>query len=320
MDGKLPLSSHQTQAFAHQHPRATLASLSDELALQIVKETHSPPDELIRLQSVNRQFLRVCRDNELWRTLVAPRLPGPAEKAHTEGDLPLYNDLCSMPKDAQTYLAKLWKSPNRAMTYQEATNAVRAFPQNRQIVYMAAQANGLVLQDAAANLQRDKKIVLAAVKQFGWALKFADAGLQRDKEIVFAAVKQYGQALQYAAPELQRDKEIVLAAVKKTGRALIAAAAELQHDKEVVLAAIRQNGRALQYAASQFRSNKEVALEAIKQNAAAFDYAAPELQRDSDIIRATHESWRTHGDASNAPSEFFRNHSEIIIAAIRLIR
>jgi uncharacterized membrane protein YqjE len=267
--------------------------LPDELTIRIVKEAGLPPIDLIKLQSASRQFRRVCRDNELWRELIVPRLPEPAGNAHQQKwEFPLYNDLCGMPKDAQAYLAKIWRSPNHTLTTKGASEAVRAFPQNRQIVYMAVQKDGPALQHAAANLQGDKVIVLAAVKQSGFALKHTATELQRDKEVVLAAVKRNGWALEYAAAELQRDKEVALAAVTLHGLALLYAATELKRDKEIVLAAVQQDSWALRYAAEELKRDKAFVLEVTKQAPDAFRHASLELRRDPEVLREVKEIWR----------------------------
>jgi len=330
MNSKIPAPPHQTHTSTLESSRDPLASLSDELAIHIVQETDSSPTELISLQSVNRQFRRVCSDNELWKRLVVPRLPDPTNKDPKKAELPLYYDLCSMPKDDQEYLAAIWNSPNKTMTVAEAISAVCAFPSNRQIVYMAVKKNGEALQHAAAELtwdkyglalrfafpkfQRDKEFVLTAIKQSGLALQYAFLELRRDKEIVLAAVKQHGLALRFASVELQRDKEVVLTAVKQNGWALKYAAAELRDDKEIVLAAIKQHGFALEFAAAGLQRDKEVVLAAVKHRGWALEYAVAELRRDKEIVLT---AVRQNGRALRYAAAELQADKEVVLEAIK---
>src|SRR3954463_16459284 len=103
MNSKMSALPKQTYGFALPLSKTTIASLPDELTVRILKEADLPPAKIIKLRSFNRQFWRVCSDNELWRTLVAPRLRDPAGKEHKKAEPSLYYSLCSMPKDVQAY-------------------------------------------------------------------------------------------------------------------------------------------------------------------------------------------------------------------------
>uniref|UniRef100_A0A7S1A3Y3 DUF4116 domain-containing protein n=1 Tax=Noctiluca scintillans TaxID=2966 RepID=A0A7S1A3Y3_NOCSC len=114
----------------------------------------------------------------------------------------------------------------------------------RKLVLAAVRKNGVELERAPPNLQRDPEVVLAAVSNMGVALEFASAELQSDRQVVLSAVAEDGDALWYAAPELRSDKEVVLTAVRSNGDALAHAHPDLQNDREIVLAAVAESPNA----------------------------------------------------------------------------
>ena len=121
--------------------------------------------------------------------------------------------------------------------------ASTAMKDDREVVLVACNKNGLALGYAPAALQADREVVLAACNQAGMALPHASAALKNVREVVLAAYNQHGYALQYASAALQADREVVLAACNQWGFALRHASAALKDDREVVMVGIAQNYR-----------------------------------------------------------------------------
>ncbi|MBF8263256.1 MAG: hypothetical protein HW387_921 [Parachlamydiales bacterium] len=94
------------------------------------------------------------------------------------------------------------------MAFQYASEALK---NNREIVLVAVQQNGMALQYASEALKNNREIVLVAVQQNGRALQYASEALKDNREIVLVAVQQNGAALQYASEALRHDQTFSLA-------------------------------------------------------------------------------------------------------------
>ena len=188
------------------------------------------------------------------------------------------------------------------------------FQNDKELVLMAVQQDGLELQFASPELRRDKDIVLAAVQHNGQALRFAGPELRNTKEIILAAVQQDGSALRYASPELRNTKPIVMTAVVQHGLTLEYASKELQNDKDIVLTAIQQHGCALQYASDSLKNDKDIVLAAVIQNGLALQHVNEELKMDKDIVLAAVEQ---RGQALGFASEELQNDKEIVLTAVK---
>ena len=170
--------------------------------------------------------------------------------------------------------------------------ASTAMKDDREVVLVACNKNGLALGYAPAALQADREVVVAACNQNGLALRYASDALQAHREVVVAACNQDGMALMFASAALNDDREVVLAACTQYGRALQFASAAMKDRREVVLAACNQDGFALRFASAALRDNREVVMVAIAtnyqwtvENPEAFDvftvhHASPALQAE----------------------------------------
>jgi hypothetical protein len=78
-----------------------------------------------------------------------------------------------------------------------------ALQDDKEIVEIAVNQNGLALRDASERLQDNGEIVEIAVNQNGLALRDVSQRLRDNEEIVEIAVKQNGEALEYAGDDLK---------------------------------------------------------------------------------------------------------------------
>ncbi len=143
-----------------------------------------------------------------------------------------------------------------------------------------------MLQYASSTLQNDRDVVLIAVQRDGLALKYASNRLKRDSFIVTAAIQQNGKALEYADYDLRCDRDIVLLAMEQNVEALKYASYFLRRDKQLILGALKKSPKALEFADDDLKKNKEFVLTAIQENAEAFFSADWHLQRDPELIMA----------------------------------
>ena len=104
-------------------------------------------------------------------------------------------------------------------------------------------APSTALRFASTAMKDDREVVLVACNKNGLALGYAPAALQADREVVLAACNESGGALEHASAALQADREVVLAACNQWGFALRHASAALKDDREVVMVGIAQNYR-----------------------------------------------------------------------------
>lgn len=139
------------------------------------------------------------------------------------------------------------------------------FINDREIVLVAVQRCGLLLELASEFLRGEKEVVRAAVQDAPWALEFASEALRRDRDIVLLAVGKDGTAISFAHDSLKADREVALTAVnQEDGARLFAIDHTLRDDREVVLAAVRQCGLDLQFAAKSLQADPGVVLAAVK--------------------------------------------------------
>lgn len=173
--------------------------------------------------------------------------------------------------------------------------------EDREVVLAAVAADGLALEQVAAELQADRDVVLAAVSQNGCALKHAVAALRADREVVLVAAAQSGFAFRRADEALRADREVVLAAVKAQGCALEGASEELRADREVVLAATSQSGHAFRYAAAELQADRAVVLAAVARQGSALRHAVTELRADREV-QALAIAAGSRGDGPHLPA------------------
>lgn len=155
--------------------------------------------------------------------------------------------------------------------------------QHRELLLVAVQRSGAILQLAETDMQCDKEIVMAAVQQTGTALEFASTTLKADSEVVSAAIKQDAAALQHAT-NLQGDSSIVHLAVQKSGEALRFASPELRANRNMVALAVANNGAALQYALEDLESDVEIVSLAVQQKGSALEFASQALRSKKEIV------------------------------------
>lgn len=161
------------------------------------------------------------------------------------------------------------------------------FQAEMDIVVLAVQQTGEALNFASDDLKSNQEVVMIAVQKDGNALRFAHPALRADRVVVAAALQQEPLSLEFVASELKADIELVLMAVKLNGIALQFADPRLQGNHDIVAAAI-QNSRktkALQFASDALRSDQEIVFQALQQSAWAFEWAIPDLQADDEMRR-----------------------------------
>ena len=100
--------------------------------------------------------------------------------------------------------------------FQYINNTMR---QNREVVQIAVQANGLSLKHALDKHRDDIEIVELAVKQNVFALQAASQRLRGDRKLVLRCIEQQPSTLRFASPELQNDPDICEFALRPGGTA-----------------------------------------------------------------------------------------------------
>jgi len=178
----------------------------------------------------------------------------------------------------------------------------------------AVKQNGLALEFASAELQRDASIVLEAVKQDWQALNWASEELLGDVAFMMEAVKQNWQAMQHASVELKGDASILMEAVQQNGAALYHASEELKGDASFMMEVVKQAGLALYFASDDLKGEASIVLEAVKQNGQALNFASAELQGDASIVL---EAVKQDGQALCHASEELKGDALIVLEAVK---
>eukprot|EP00930_Biecheleria_cincta_P024360 TRINITY_DN17445_c0_g1_i2.p1 TRINITY_DN17445_c0_g1~~TRINITY_DN17445_c0_g1_i2.p1 ORF type:complete len:544 (+),score=105.86 TRINITY_DN17445_c0_g1_i2:167-1798(+) len=155
--------------------------------------------------------------------------------------------------------------------------------QHRELLLVAVQRSGAILQLASSEMQCDKEIVITAVRQAGTALEFASAALKADRDVVSAAIQQDAAALQHAT-DLQGDSSIVRPALQKSGEALRFASPQLRANCQMVALAVANNGAALQYVMEDLQSDVEIVSLAVQQKGSALEFASQVLRSRKTIV------------------------------------
>lgn len=86
---------------------------------------------------------------------------------------------------------------------------------DKDVVRLGVQTNGLILNAASEEIQGDKDIVKLAVQHNGRSLQFASNVLREDKEIVVLALKQNGESMRDVSESLIKDTEAITKIAKE---------------------------------------------------------------------------------------------------------
>jgi hypothetical protein len=178
---------------------------------------------------------------------------------------------------------------------------------DKEIVLMRVQNDGLALKSASYFCQDDANIALAAIQDIPTALAFASPRLRDDRNFVSKAIQVNSIALLCASPRLKNDKLLVMKAIPHTLRkksiyeAFILGSEpfwKLDHyrliegqisevlldDKEVMLLAMHFRNR-LSLVSERLRNDKDVVAPAVTWKGAQLKDASKPLQDDDDIVR-----------------------------------
>lgn len=152
----------------------------------------------------------------------------------------------------------------------------------KRMLKVLGQSGG-VLAMLSSEYRDDKDLVLVAVENNGLALDYASDDLKNDLEVVLTAVTQNPDAIQFASEALQDDDEILSALPEDNLAIPYAFLEEDRNNKEMVLAAVQQAGGLLAYASEDLRADKNIVWAAVAQDPLAIEFASEALQQDTDI-------------------------------------
>ncbi|WP_257293595.1 DUF4116 domain-containing protein [Endozoicomonas sp. YOMI1] len=143
---------------------------------------------------------------------------------------------------------------------------------------------------ANQKLRDDEELVRLAVQGDGNILEYASSRLRSHEPTVRLAVQQNGMALEYASPELRANKALVKLAVHNDGMAMEFASDALKDCPEVVKLALQQNPLALRFASDHCRNDPELVNVALQNDGNALRYVGGSLQSKPEIIEAAIEN------------------------------
>ncbi|CAE6973651.1 unnamed protein product [Symbiodinium natans] len=187
---------------------------------------------------------------------------------------------------------------------------------DKEVVQVALQQHGQMLELTTEDLQADRSVVLVAVAADGTALRFASSSLRGCCKVVAVAVQQNGLALQYAEPSLRHDSELVKLAARRWWTwdwSHLFTADVLRNDRDVVLAAVSLDWRALESVGETMQEDIEVVAAAVTQNLGAMRFVARSLlNRRADMLVVL----ACRGAALQFASETLRSDREVVRIAV----
>lgn len=141
--------------------------------------------------------------------------------------------------------------------------------------------NPLILRDAPIEYRSNPEIVRIAVNRIGSLLQYASEELKNDKNIVLAAIRSDGNAFQYASDELKDDENFVFGLVKDDVRVPFKYASHrLRTNEKFVLKCVKYSP----FAINEFKNDREVVLKAIEIQPDVFEWLSKTLKSDKEVV------------------------------------
>lgn len=165
----------------------------------------------------------------------------------------------------------------------------------------------------------DKELMMIAVNSNGLNLSYCSDGLKDDEDIVMTAIKDKPKAIAHASPRLKENENIITTALAQETRVSILChfSDRIKDDPHYVKLAISNNAMNLYYASTRLKNDRKIVLAAIRQNADSFIYASNELKDDEKIVRIMSKT-RTTGSILNHVGERWNDDKEIVKSMIEM--
>jgi hypothetical protein len=154
----------------------------------------------------------------------------------------------------------------------------------------------------------DKEVVLIAVNINGLNLRYASPQLKDDSDVVSTAIREHIQAFEFASPRLKGTKDIVMECIKRqtrnstnSGTGIVKgdnkgynilvipihlASDIIKADIDVIMAAVSIDGLLLQFASETLQSNKNVGMIAVTNDGMSLQWCSDGLKTDEDVLTA----------------------------------
>jgi len=162
-------------------------------------------------------------------------------------------------------------------------------------------------------IKADKDIVKMAIEQSGSLLEFASKDIQNDKAMVQLAITKDGTSIQFASEDLKNDEELVKQALIQDGYALEHVNNRFKDDQSFVEIAVKNAERAFEYASDKIKNDKVFVLKCIKNKIKILEYVSLDLKKDKEVV---YNSVRNHGSELRYADDIFKKDKELVLIAV----
>lgn len=194
---------------------------------------------------------------------------------------------------------------------------------NKDIILLAVENNGLVLNYIPDKYKDIEDVVLTAINQNLYAIEFASIEQKKNRNIIIRVIEKMNNSkiLMYIDPSFHNDKELMLLAIKNDSKNNVLAyvSDNLKDDFDIVFAAVKKNGHALREASDNLKNNKTIGLEAIKNAPNSIQYLSSELKNDDEIIQTliTHNDRNLCTELAHASARIRKKSFDIVLNAVK---
>lgn len=135
---------------------------------------------------------------------------------------------------------------------------------NKKEVLNIVKNNGLLLNNASAELRDDPDVVLKAIKNNNNAFQYASDRLRDDADFVKEAVTNSGWAMKFASERLRDNYDFISEIIKDDPYVLQEASERICDNADIITEAVNIDGWVIQYASERLRNNENIMLIAMK--------------------------------------------------------
>ena len=137
--------------------------------------------------------------------------------------------------------------------------------EDREIVSLILQRDGLSLEHAAEDLKNDEALVDVAVRQHGKSLLYAHERFRNDESMIALAFKTYPRIVKSMSDDLKRNKRFVSSLMDSNPGAIEYLDKRNRSDKDLMLQVCKKGGvELLRCASSALKSDKDFAKDVIE--------------------------------------------------------
>lgn len=156
---------------------------------------------------------------------------------------------------------------------------------NKSFMEKAIIINGLSLNYASEDLQKNKELLLLAFSHtHDDTLPFVRLEFSDDKEVMSHILKKGFLNFRFIGKNLKNDRDFLLEHIQYNSSALDYLNEEFKNDKQLVLKSVNANGCSLQYASDSLKNDLDVVMCAIKNDSSAFRFASRAIKDDRLLI------------------------------------